>query len=446
MVSTEYLYFRAADYKYTINARTTMPQIRKLLNLLEAIETGVDKDAITDLKSAISHRIKDLPPDDASIRALREIEDLLRHVNAGGRMGIINNELQSIEDPTVHAAQKELARYILSMDMDPKQREELFTLWRADKLVKTDVLLSKGKKNFSQIINKYDSNPAIKELSNELMRIAALGQGKGEFGLNVMSKSITKQEGKGDLSINGRPIEVKTTDGGAGRFTDQEVRPGPGFEQAARDLNAFIKQYQPTLAKSGANLEGIVNFYELLKTNPDLKKEADTLLDMIERVISLVFQGEDVSPIINAIEESNVNKAKQEYAKASFNYYMGKKKDEGVLYIGLGSEPILTIFFKDADDLARAGMRLHAGTIYPTSVADIRLPYPQIEIVDTSGEMMPDNASSSDLGAVDVTPSNVKNPDEVSASTHGVTGLRPPGAGKSEQPKREISAPRKARA
>lgn len=419
-----------------------MPHIRKLLNILEEIETGVDKDAISDLKSVISHKIKDLPPDDASIRALREIEDLLRHVNAGGRMGIINNELQSIDDPTVHAAQKELARYILSMDMDPKQREELFTLWRADKLVKTDVLLGHGKKDFSQIINKYNSNPAIKELTNELMRIAALGQGKGEFGLSVLSKSINKQDGKGDLSIKGRPIEVKTTDGGAGRFTDQEVRPGPGFEQAARDLNAFIKQFHPTLAKSGANLEGIVNFYELLSANPDLKKETDTLIDMIENVISLVFQGEDISGIVDAIKEGNVNKAKQEYAKTSFNYYMSKKKDEGVLYIGLGSEPIMTIFFKDADDLAKAGMRLHAGTIYPTSVADIRLPYPQIEIVDTSGQMMPDNAGSDDLGNVDVTPSNIKEPDEIAADTHGVKGLRPTGAPKIDK---EPSAPRSRR-
>jgi hypothetical protein len=45
----------------------------------------------------------------------------------------------------------------------------------------------------------------------------------------------------------------------------------------------------------------------------------------------------------------------------------------------------MSVFFKDADELADSGLRLHAGTTYITSTADVRLPYPQIEIVDTTG-------------------------------------------------------------
>jgi hypothetical protein len=361
----------------------TMRDLINLVALLEA-QQPYNEQELEAFKNVIADKIKQLPDDDITAKALREIEDLLKNVNAGGKMGIINGQLTSIKDPTVDAAQKELARYILSMDMTPADRDQLFDLWRKNKLVKTNVLLSSGKKNFSQIITNYDSNPAIRELSNELMRISALGQGKGEFGLSVMSKSINKQEGKGDLLINGRDIEVKTTDGGAGRFTDQEVRPGAGFDQAARRLNEFIKQYQPGLAKSGANLDGIINFYTVLSTNPDLKTESDTYLKMITEVIQHIFEGEDVSSLINAVKSGEVNAAKQEYAKVNFNYYMSKKKDEGVLYISLVKDPIMTVFFKDADELAASGLRLHAGTAYITSVADVRLPYPQIEIVDTS--------------------------------------------------------------
>ena len=54
-----------------------------------------------------------------------------------------------------------------------------------------------------------------------------------------------------------------------------------------------------------------------------------------------------------------------------------------MLYISLVKDPIMTVFFKDADDLAASGLRLHAGTAYITSVSDVRLPYPQIEIIDT---------------------------------------------------------------
>jgi hypothetical protein len=373
--------------------------MRNLLDILDLIEarqqpTGQELDAFKDV---IAARIKQLPDDDVTAKALREIEDLLKNVNAGGKMGIINGKLAAIHDPTVDAAQKELARYILSMDMTPADRDQLFDLWSKNKLVKTKVLLSPGKKNFSQIITDYDSNPAIRELSNELMRISALGQGKGEFGLSVMSKSINKQEGKGDLLIDGRDVEVKTTDGGAGRFTDQEVRPGAGFDKAARELNEFIRQYQPGLPKSGPNLDVLVKFYQTLSSDPKARKESTTLIKLITNVVQNIFDGEDVSNIINAIKNGNVNAAKQEYAKANFNYYMSKKKDEGVLYISLVKDPIMTVFFKDADELAKSGLRLHAGTAYITSVSDVRLPYPQIEIVDTKAGPTASGGAADDI-------------------------------------------------
>jgi hypothetical protein len=87
---------------------------------------------------------------------------------------------------------------------------------------------------------------------------------------------------------------------------------------------------------------------------------------------------------MSAIKAGNQNQAKAEYAKASFNYYMSKKDDEGVLYINLTTNPITTVFFKDADELTSSALRLQMKTAYITSTADVRLPYPQMDIVDTS--------------------------------------------------------------
>ena len=389
--------------------------MRDLLNLLDLLEARQPSNAqeLDAFKAVIANRIKQLPDDDVTAKALREIEDLLKNVNAGGKMGIINGKLAAIQDPTVDAAQKELARYILSMDMTPADRDQLFDLWSKDKLVKTKVLLSPGKKNFSQIITDYDTNPAIRELSNELMRIAALGQGKGEFGLSVMSKSINKQEGKGDLLIDGRDIEVKTTDGGAGRFTDQEVRPGAGFDKAARKLDEFIRQYQPNLPKSGPNLDVLVKFYQTLSSDTKMRKK---LIDLITEVVQNIFDGENVSSIIAAIKSGNVNAAKQEYAKTNFNYYMNKKKDEGVLYISLVKDPIMTVFFKDADELAASGLRLNAGTAYPTSVSDVRLPYPQIDIVDTKAGPSAAGAAVADNVPVSTAATSAADLDTVASS------------------------------
>src|ERR1035437_3617066 len=90
--------------------------MRKLINLI--LESSNE---LLQFKADITSRIKELPADDSSLSALKEIEDLLKHINAGGRMGIINGELKSVHDTTVDAARKELARYILSIPQTPEQ-------------------------------------------------------------------------------------------------------------------------------------------------------------------------------------------------------------------------------------------------------------------------------------------------------------------------------------
>jgi hypothetical protein len=276
--------------------------------------------------------------------------------------------------------------------MEPAQRDELFTLWRNDQLIKHKVLLDQGKKhNFADIVTSYGTNPAIKEITNDLMRVAALGQGKGEFGLNVMSKQISKPE-KGDLMVGKVKVECKTTDGGAGRFTDQEVRPGNGFEAAATALNKFVKDKlgnEITMPASGLSIKQAIAIKEYFEA-AEMKKEYDSFFKQLENIITLIFGGSgtanptSVNDIIDGIFQSDLGAALQSYAQASFNYYMSKKDDDGVLYINLTTDPVSTIWFKNAEELTASSVRLHAGTAYLTSTKDVRLPYPQMEIVDTT--------------------------------------------------------------
>jgi len=399
--------------------------MRDLLNLIKLFEGPSNNlpnaNELRAFKQVLAGKIKQLPDNDATAKALHEIEDLLKHVNAGGKVGIINGELASINDPTVDAAQKVLSRYLISMDMTPRDRDQLFDLWRTNKLVKIDVLLSPGKKNFSDIITGYSTNKAIEELTNDLMKIEALGQGKGEFALSVLSKSINKQVGKGDLNISGKAVEVKTKDKGGARFTDQQVRPGPGYEAKARELEAYINQYDANPGTSGANLRDIVDFYEALKTNPDLKKEAATFIGMVENLIQLIFQGEDVSGIVNDIKQGDFIGANELYAETSLNYYMGQKHDDGVLYIDIVKEPFMTVFFKNADDLEAMGLKISGDTVYITSAKDIRLAYPQVKILGLEGD--PLRAKQAKGKAIDPVALGNQDLDAV-----GNSGLRGPGA------------------
>lgn len=318
---------------------------------------------------------------------MAEIEDILTHINAGGKLGIINSKLEDLNDPTVLAAQKEIARYIASIDMTATQRDELFNTWKSDKLVNVDKLLSSGKHSFNEIFTGYDSNPAIAELVNSLMKVSALGQGKGEFGFNVLSKRIAKPVGKGDLLIDNRKIEVKTVDKAAARFTDREVKPAAGYESAAQAVNSFVKarkqdepDYVPT---SGLNLNKAVAFGQTLTD-----KEQKQYYSLVEQLIKLIFGGQnsdsgDVSSVMKGIKSGNYKEAIQSYALASFNYYINLKDDEGVLYINLAGDSKFTIFYKSADELAELGQRFNAESVYITST-NFQEVYPKISIVPTS--------------------------------------------------------------
>lgn len=385
--------------------------MRDILNILSVFEDfGPNAQELDAFKSVIASKIKKLPDDDATAKTLKEIEELLQHVSAGGRMGMIHNQLTSINDPAVTAYQKRLAQYIASMEVDPKDRAELFSMWKADKIVNIDKLLSKKSHSFDEIFNGYSKNPAIKELVDDVMEEAALGQGKGEFGLNVLSKSVSKpgkhydpdaegsDEAKGDLLMKSggkwRKIEVKTTAGGAARFSDQEVRPAEGYEQAKSALNAYVSTLIKTnevanriYGKKGIPAYG-VNMTNAIEILQSLKPaEQKKFLGLIETIVTTIFGGKkanhkDISKIMGAVKSYDQNNAKQFYSQASFNYYMGKKDDEGVLAINLNSKSFM--FYTTAADLEKESLRLHADTIYLSANDVARGAYPQLAVIPTT--------------------------------------------------------------
>ena len=122
----------------------------------------------------------------------------------------------------------------------------------------------------------------------------------------------------------------------------------------------------------------------------EMKEEYESFFTQLENVVTLIFGGSgtanavSVNDIMDGIYQSNLGPALQSYSQASFNYYMSKKDDDGVLYMNLTTDPISSIWFKTAEELSAIGARLHAGTAYLTSTKDVRLPYPQMEIVDTT--------------------------------------------------------------
>lgn len=350
----------------------------------------LNEEDLSKLKQAVAGKIVALPNIPQVEKTLQEIEGILSYVNAGGKMASIKGELVQIADPEVAKSHKLLAKYIASIEMTPKQREELFTWWKEDKLVDRKMLLSGKIQPLSKIFKGYDSNPAIREFVDDLSGIAALGQGKGEFLLSVLSKGISKM-GKGDLKIDDLAVEVKTLDKGAGRFFDQEVKPASEYN-ANRD--AFYDKYgslKPNSAAAGLRVVDLIDIGAKVENKKEYKKDINSILQSL-------FPGEDVSGITQAIIGGSIGKAKQLYARVNLAYYMNVKTEaealDGILYIDLASKPMTMMFFDDVNDLEKEGVRLHASTTYPVT-NDVRNAYPQIRII-TSGKGVIDTDTDTD--------------------------------------------------
>ena len=396
--------------------------MRDLLNLLDNILTeevnAQFAPELEGMKDVISRRIKDLPDDPATAKALKEIEDLLSHISHGGRLGSISKEIEAVQDQAVKSAKKVLARLAMNImeevDATPLQRADFFNTWKSDRLVNTQALLSNEKVDFPVVFTGYTENPVTKEFVDEVMMIQELGMGRGEFGLNVLSKSITvagkssKQDNdeasgskKGDLQIKSGgkvyQVELKTEMGGAARFGDQEVAPAEGFEAAAVALNNFVKSHRAyknfkrKLSGSGMNLNQAIDFNKLLSP-----ADSDKFLALTQQCISLIFgktKGsrkeyatrlkKNINGIMTAIETGDNGSAAQQWSQASFNYYMSKKHDDGVLYLNLNSK--IFIYYNDAEQLLAQGLRFHASTPYISATKDpTRAVYPQIGVQQTS--------------------------------------------------------------
>jgi len=359
-------------------------RFRQFKPILETINTSISADHLEGLKDVIARRIKALPDDEATAKALKEIEDMLQHVPHGGRIGSIGKEIMSVKDDAVTDAKKVLARLVLSIaeeiNATPEQKAQFFDLWRGDELVNVEAILNPENRgvslSFNDIFTNYSDNQLIQEFVNEVMSISELGMGRGEFGLNVLSKSITvskgakKEEGeggkKGDLQFifNGKvyQIELKTEQGGAARFGDQEVRPAEGFEAAAIKLNDYVKKHK-MYKNAGFNL-----IFGNIKGG---RKE------------HLMRLKRNVNEIMAAIEVGDNGGAAQAYSQASFNFYMSRKHDDGVLYTNLNNKTF--VYYDDAAQLLAAGLRFHASTPYISATKDpVRSVYPQISVQSTT--------------------------------------------------------------
>ena len=405
---------------------------REFLKLLEKAADSSASDPLYNLKLAIAHKIKDLPPTPETKNSLEDIEDILSHIHAGGRRKATVTNFGSWSDADVKKAKELLAKYIVSLDSPVAYKKSMIDQWKNGGLIDTNLLLD-GSHTIEQIVKGYATNPAVKELADDLLQVASLGKGKGEFMLKVLSPQITDPAGgKGDiLVVDVGTVEVKTTDGGAGRFYDRQVKAGPKYSSlSAQFIKKYVKYFndqqaqepapaapvqqpapaaprapvqqpaptpQPTaeaakkapaqpkpftLSKTGLNMDHLVALYQKVPNEVKSSFNAD-LTDVLGEIFTQA--PEYAGAVVNAIAAGNAGKAKQLYGVGCLNNYMAYKDDIGILYIDLTSKPATFTFFTDNASLNKGGLRLNIGTVYPIS-SNEQYAFPQTSIVKTGQE------------------------------------------------------------
>lgn len=380
-----------------------------------------NSDPLYSLKSVIANKIKDLPATPETQNSLDEIDEILSHIKIGGRRKASSSDLSNWTDQDVVNAKDLLARYIVGLDAPVAEKRSMIEQWKSNGLIDVNLLLS-GTHTIEQVVKGYSTNRAVKELADDLMQVTSLGKGKGEFFLKVLSPVITGPSGgKGDILVKGfGTVEVKTTDGGAGRFTDRQVKPGSGYQSKVtkfiNDFSGYLSddqpqspdqpaaqpntlnnntQVQPTvkakaknatepkpfkLAKTGISLSNLIT---LARKVPKEKIE-NFKYQLMSLLQEIFLESEDyVLPVIDAIMAGQEGKAKQIYGVGILNNYMAQKTDKGILYISLVTNPATFTFFTDNSSLNKAGFRLQISTVYPVTISP-EYAYPQTSIVATS--------------------------------------------------------------
>lgn len=393
--------------------------MREYINLLNE-NSDLTDDEFNRFTSDLSLKIKDLPNNPQTNRALEEIEDLLTRSGAGEtKLSGLEKQIlpaldSDLQGPKGVALRKLLARYIFSIDMSRAEQEELFNLWKSGKLINISKLLSKKPYPLTEIVTGYGTNTGITVLTDELLKQTAYGKGKGEYFLTTFSKRI-KRRRKGDVEIDGRNIEIKTADAGGARFFDRDVKPDAKWYAL---VNNFFKKFKHEIGiikvpASGLSFNHLIKILQHAKTTGHERKMKIAL----SAIFSQLYGTDASSKIISALvtDTPDAKLCTQISADATFNRYMEAKDDEGVLFINMSVSPAIFFYFSNSNDLKNANMRLSAKHGYPITT-HASYAYPQITVVAASA---PDVAAAEPVQLAAPTPASVSLPTAVSTPRQG---------------------------
>jgi len=335
-------------------------------------DQDIEKLKLNENKDDLIAKIESMPDDETTRKLVNYVEQLISDLGVGGKIQSLSKSLEDIPDEDVKKSVRQIAKIIASVDMTPDQRAKLFVDWKADNLVNVDALLSPTTVTMNDIYTGY-SEPHIKELVDDLQEVVQYGIGPGEFALAVLSQRISgmgasagEDGGKGDLVVDGKPVELKTTRKNAARFNDRQVTTSNEYKSL---VTQFFTKYADKFAELESNGTKVkvgsgmqqAHIAAFLKAVPEAQDEVGNIISNIFTNLAPVG-----GKIAQLLKSQDINGAMQLIAQSNVNNYLVKKRQSGnlagILFIDLKKQTFN--FIEDVQDLQGSGLRLHAKTNY----------------------------------------------------------------------------------
>lgn len=338
----------------------------RYLDIIKEDEENVNPNNIFGIKQSIVDLINAMPNDKLSFRILNRVKDQLSNNNALDFVKYYSTKISELNkgDKTVQDNLELLSSVIAAaaQTTSVKDRDLFFKLWERDALIDIDAIFNtQGFAPLSKIVKNYNRSQMVKKVVNIFLKQESYGVGKGELLMSLLSKRISKAT-KGDLLIDGKPIEVKTASRSGGRFGDREVKPESGYLEHVQKLmykySEEISSFTKSTSGKGITIDNWIRIGQNIENKDEFIKDTKEILNML-------FTELDNSTLLNYIKDGKQKLAKEEYANQTFNKYLMVKDIYGVLYFSLveGKAPTF-VFFSSIEDLERNNLKLHASTAY----------------------------------------------------------------------------------
>ena len=246
--------------------------------------------------------------------------------------------------------------------------------------------------------------------------------GKGEYMLDIISPTVNRRGAPGDLDIDGTKIELKA---------GQNGRLGPAGSQAL--VGRFAREYAPIVQKIQPSVKVPTDNAQIADIfNPKLNmtafsdyfdNDSKKIKLALKAMLQMHYPSVNVTDMVNKVVTGgsvNGSELKKQMLKASFDVYKADKEFDGVIIMDSAVTGFL--YVNSGDDLAAVSDSLSVS--FP-SWTDTQGNCMKVTLTATA---LKSAGAAAGVGGGSTKKSKVKDPEELAAQTHKVSGLKPQAA------------------